>query len=139
MYDVEAIAAVAQDANRAYCRSLGDFSQPPWEHAPGWQKESIRAGVEAVITNPDISPEEAHKRWMKKKLDNGWEFGHVKDAEEKIHPCLVPYEHLPSSQKAKDFLFISIVKTLKPYMLLVTPPNANSVEFVTREPNSEGV
>ena len=41
----EQIARVAHEANRAYCLSLGDPSQLPWEEAPDWAKESAIDGV----------------------------------------------------------------------------------------------
>ena len=33
----------------------------------------------------------------------------VKDADKKEHPCLVPYEQLPTEQKVKDAIFRVIV------------------------------
>jgi hypothetical protein len=32
--EIEEIAKVAHEVNRAYCQALGDFSQPKWEDAP---------------------------------------------------------------------------------------------------------
>lgn len=49
---------------------------------------------------------------MKEKVDAGWVFGEIKDADAKTHPCIVPYDELPEFQKKKDHLFIAIVKAL---------------------------
>lgn len=46
----EEIAKIAHEANRIYCQTLGDYSQPPWEDAPDWQKNSAIAGVQAYIS-----------------------------------------------------------------------------------------
>ena len=40
MPDNTSIAIVCYDANAAYCRTLGDFSQVAWDEAPDWQKNS---------------------------------------------------------------------------------------------------
>ncbi len=106
------IARICHEANREYCRCLGDDSHLPWDSAPAWQKESAMKAVEANFINP-LSPMERHNSWMKEKFDNGWKYGEVKDEEAKIHPCLVPYGDLPAEQQAKDFLFGSIVVGLQ--------------------------
>lgn len=109
---VEDIAHVCHDANRAYCASLGDHSQPPWEHAPEWQKKSAVQGVQAKLKKPDMTPEQQHASWMELKLSEGWVWGRVKDINSKQHPQLVPYEQLPLEQKLKDALFGAIVLAL---------------------------
>lgn len=47
--NVDAIAKRAHEVNRAYCASIGDHSQPAWEDAPQWQKDSAIAGVRAHL------------------------------------------------------------------------------------------
>jgi len=46
------IAIVCYEANRAYCKSLGDHSQPHWSDAPKWQQDSAIKGVEFCLANP---------------------------------------------------------------------------------------
>ena len=110
---VQAIARVAHEINRAYCASLGDTSQPAWEDAPDWQQKSAIAGVEMHLANPDATPEQSHESWLAQKIADGWVYGEVKDAEKKQHPCCVPYDELPTEQKAKDHLFRAVVHMLK--------------------------
>lgn len=105
---MEQIAEVAHEVNRAYCQALGDSSQPAWGDAPEWQRSSARMGVD-LHTMGRFGPESSHISWMKQKLDDGWKFGPVKDAEKKEHPCLVPFEQLPKEQQAKDYLFRGVV------------------------------
>lgn len=107
------IARVAHEINRAYCASLGDTSQPAWEDAPEWQQKSAIAGVEMHLANPDATPEQSHESWLAQKVAAGWVYGEVKDAEKKEHPCCRPYDELPQEQKAKDYLFRSVVHMLK--------------------------
>ena len=108
----EQIAKVAHEVNRAYCLALGDNSQPVWEDAPDWQRSSAINGVQFHRENPDAGPDCSHNEWLKEKEDNGWKYGPEKDADKKEHPCFVPYDELPVEQKAKDYLFRSIVHQL---------------------------
>jgi len=39
--DIEDIAKVAHEVNRAYCISIGDNSQQSWECSPEWQKKVL--------------------------------------------------------------------------------------------------
>lgn len=108
----EHIAMVAHEANRAYCRSIGDDSQPPWDEAPEWQRDSAINGVRFHSDNPDAKPEDSHVSWMSQKLDEGWKYGPVKNPDTKEHPCMVPYDQLPEAQRKKDALFIGVVRAL---------------------------
>lgn len=103
------IARICHEVNRAYCQALGDDSQPAWEGAPQWQRDSALKGVELHLLNPHAGPQASHESWMRQKLDDGWQYGPVKAAERKEHPCLVPFDQLPREQQAKDFIFRSIV------------------------------
>ena len=109
---IEKIARVCHEANRAYCKTIGDHSQPSWDDAPEWQRASAIQGVGFHIENPSAGPADAHNAWLSAKLRDGWRFGHVKDAETKTHPCMVPYEDLPHEQHTKDFLFIAVVRAV---------------------------
>lgn len=106
---VNRLAEAAHEVNREYCKALGDDSQPPWEEAPEWQRNSARAGVRLHLENPELGPQASHEAWMKQKLEEGWTFGPVKDPEKKQHPCMVPFAELPREQQAKDFIFRAVV------------------------------
>jgi hypothetical protein len=107
------IAQVAHEINKAYCEAMGDNSQLSWEEAPGWQKASAIDGVNFHLNNPDAGPEASHQNWLREKVKDNWRYGPVKDAENKLHPCLVDFEELPKEQQAKDFLFRQVVHSLK--------------------------
>lgn len=106
------IARVCHEANRAYCATIGDLSQLPWDDAPQWQRESAIAGVEFSVAHPDAPPSASHESWLAEKERTGWRYGPVKDAEKKEHPCFVPYDELPLDQRRKDALFVAIVRAL---------------------------
>jgi len=43
----------------------------------------------------------------------GWKFGDKRDDRRKEHPCLVPYEELPESEKEHDRIVVKeLLKTL---------------------------
>lgn len=111
---VEWVAEVCHQVNKAYCEALGDLTQVEWRLAPQWQKDSAVKGVELHFDNPDSTPADSHKSWMAEKEAAGWVYGEVKDPDAKppTHPCLVPFEKLPKEQQAKDFIFRAVVKAL---------------------------
>lgn len=108
-WNIKATARLCHEANRILCESHGDFSQPKWNDAPDWQKESCEDGVRFHIDNPESTPEQSHENWMKHKLADGWRFGLIKNPEKKTHPCLRPYDELPLEQRKKDEMFSLIV------------------------------
>lgn len=109
---MDRIARVAHEVNRAYCSALGDNSQPAWEDAPGWQRDSARMGVDLHMMG-DFGPEASHISWLNQKLEQGWIYGEVKDTEAKTHPCIRPFAELPPEQQAKDYLFRGVVHALR--------------------------
>lgn len=106
---VEAIAHIAHEVNRSYCKSIGDESQPEWKDAPDWQKESIIKGVLFHLENPDADAEASHESWLEVKRAEGWSYGPEKDPIARRHPCFLPYKELPEAQRIKDYLFRNVV------------------------------
>lgn len=111
---VEDIAKVCHEANRAFCEALGDTSQAAWDEAPEWQRESAVNGVVFHQRNAHARPSASHENWMAEKESAGWVFGEVKDPEAKTHPCMVPFGELPEPQQRKDYLFKFICAALLP-------------------------
>lgn len=112
MTSLNDIARVCHEANRGYCVALGDHSQPAWDDAPDWQKESAIVGVTFIQANPNASPSASHESWLAQKEADGWKFGVVKDPVAKTHPCFVPYDELPVDQRAKDCIFGAVARAM---------------------------
>ena len=111
--NIEQIAEVAHETNRAYCQTMGDDSWLPWDDVSQWEKDSYVKGVKFQIENPDAGQSAQHEAWLKDKEADGWTYSEVKDPEKKEHPCCMPYEDLPAEQKVKDALFVGVVRALK--------------------------
>jgi len=107
------IAKVCHQANKAWCETNGDLSQPDWDNAPDWQIVSACLGVRFHLENPDAGDDASHNSWMEQKIKEGWVYGEEKNPGLKTHPCIVPFEELPLVQQKKDALFRSIVHALK--------------------------
>lgn len=107
----EACARAAHEANRSYCMALGDHSQEHWEKAPTWARDSAREGVVGVLIRGN-GPRESHGAWLAAKERDGWRWGPLKDPTIKTHPCFRPYDELPEDQRAKDTIFVTVVRTM---------------------------
>ena len=107
------IAKICHQANKAFCEINGDDSQKDWDEAESWQKNSAIKGVMFRINDPKSEYDAQHNSWMQEKIDTGWTYGKVKNAETKTHPCMVPFRELPKFQQQKDILFCAIVDALK--------------------------
>lgn len=46
--------------------------------------------------------ENTHEIWAQQRLKDGWVWGERRDDTAKKHPCLVPYDQLPESEKEYD-------------------------------------
>lgn len=110
---IRQIAAICHEANRAYCESIGDRSQPTWDRAPTWQVESAMLGVQFHLENPDADACASHDSWAGQKRADGWIHGETKDPEKKLHPCLIPFFDLSLEQQMKDYIFRGIVHSMR--------------------------
>lgn len=57
---------------------------------------------ESLLALSDVIAKNVHENWSKKRMDEGWTYGEVRDDNHKHHPCLVPYEELSNIEKAYD-------------------------------------
>ena len=50
----------------------------------------------------ELMSKNVHDVWAETRIQQGWTYGEQRNDELKTHPCLVPYEELPESEKAYD-------------------------------------
>jgi hypothetical protein len=50
----------------------------------------------------ELLAKNTHEVWAQQRLAEGWTYGKERNDERKEHPCLVPYEDLPESEKEYD-------------------------------------
>ncbi len=43
-----------------------------------------------------------HEVWSQTRINDGWTYGPERNDAQKKHPCLVPYDDLPESEKEYD-------------------------------------
>lgn len=108
---VQDIARVIHEANSGLQAVIGEPVNPRWDDAPDWQRWACIEGVRDALQG--LTPDEHHEAWRDAMRREGWTYGPVKDADTKTHPLLVPFEHLPPLQQAKDRLFLAIVEALR--------------------------
>jgi len=80
--------------------------------------------------------ENAHDQWARQRLQDGWRYGPTRNDAGKEHPCLVPYEALPESEKTYDRTIV--LETLRVLVALgytLQPPGRDEP---ARGPNSAG-
>jgi hypothetical protein len=58
----------------------------------------------------------AHEVWAQKRIEDGWTPGPQRDDAQRKHPCLVPYDELPESEKEYDRALVN--QTLKTILAL---------------------
>lgn len=46
--------------------------------------------------------ENVHEVWSEGRMNDGWTYGLVRDDAAKKHPCILPYDELPESEKDYD-------------------------------------
>jgi hypothetical protein len=55
-----------------------------------------------ILELTELLSRNAHELWAQQRLADGWTYGPLRDDAAKKHPCLVPYEELPESEKEYD-------------------------------------
>lgn len=45
---------------------------------------------------------DVHDVWAQTRMEQGWIYGEKRDDHQRRHPCLIPYEGLPESEKLYD-------------------------------------
>lgn len=59
----------------------------------------------------EVMARNVHEVWAAGRIAQGWQWGATRDDLLKLHPCLVPYDELPESEREYDRQ--TAVETLK--------------------------
>ena len=57
---------------------------------------------EDIIELSEALAKNTHEVWSSNRLRDGWRYGEKRDDSLMTHPCLVPYDELPESEKEYD-------------------------------------
>jgi ryanodine receptor 2 len=61
----------------------------------------------------ELLAKNTHDNWAFMRMKQGWRYGPERNDTNKEHPCLVPYESLPESEKEHDRkVVMELLKTL---------------------------
>lgn len=55
-----------------------------------------------IMQLAELLARNTHEIWAQERIEQGWRYGEFRNDEKKEHPCLVPYELLPESEKVYD-------------------------------------
>jgi ryanodine receptor 2 len=50
----------------------------------------------------EVLAKNTHENWARERMRQGWHWGPKRDDLGKEHPCLIPYDELPESEKKHD-------------------------------------
>ena len=57
---------------------------------------------EELLPLIEVMARNVHEVWSQNRINECWTYGPVRDDVRKHHPCLIPYEELPESEKDYD-------------------------------------
>ena len=131
-YSILDMARACHEATRGYCEAIGDPPLTPFDECGAAMQASICDGVVKLLQNTSWGPMQNHTSWTLWKAEHGWKWGAVKDTENKLHPDLVLWEALPASQRAKNAIFVGIVRSLagqpKTNIYEAQPPSTGGIQ-----------
>ena len=55
-----------------------------------------------ILELGELISQNTHEVWSENRMKDGWRYGEARNDAEKLHPCLVPYDQLPESEKEYD-------------------------------------
>lgn len=76
-----------------------------------------------LLNLTELLAENAHDQWAAQRFADGWKYGAKRDDDQKLHPCLVPYDQLPDSEKEYDRITaLSTIQTILNLGYRILPP-----------------
>lgn len=74
---------------------MNNYTPQPADTSSFELSEQLKALTENMARN-------VHEVWAAGRIAQGWTFGETRDDLRKLHPCLVPYDSLPESEREYD-------------------------------------
>jgi serine phosphatase RsbU (regulator of sigma subunit) len=78
-----------------------------------------------------------HERWAWEKRLNDFVYGNERNDNEKIHPCLIPYNELPESEKEKDRqqvrLYPLLLNDLDYSVEILSPEQLKGISYIPKQ------
>ena len=72
-----------------------DYVPQPMDTSDVQLPEELNVLIEQMAKN-------VHEVWAQNRMEQGWTYGEERNDALKHHPCLIPYEELPESEKEYD-------------------------------------
>ena len=102
------IAQECHAKNNELMMMNGEEQRGSWGTLDRHTKFITLKSVIKALENPNLTAKEMHDEWMNNKIEDGWKFGDVKDAELKTHPLIIDFELMNDVDKMKDQNFIDV-------------------------------
>ena len=107
---IEQIAKTVHAVHLAYCKEVGETTQPSWDKVSNEHKDVVRNSIIQIINGTVKSSEDSHSIFFQSKLIQGWVYGEY-SIELKQNPRLVLFEELKITDRMKEILFFETVKS----------------------------
>ena len=93
---------VRRDLYAPDIKTLSDSTKKRMPDSSESKKEPTLKNIEFQKANPDATPAELHRAWLKQKNHEGWSFALVLDSVKKEDPCFVPFDDLSPELQSRD-------------------------------------
>lgn len=74
---------------------MTDYVPQPMDTSDVQLPEELNVLIEQMAKN-------VHEVWAQNRMEQGWTYGEERNDALKHHPCLIPYDVLPESEKEYD-------------------------------------
>lgn len=130
--DLKEVARVVHEINRHYNKLLMDREDPHWGELDDADKaRRVSLLSETVPDIKKISAKKMHDMWMAQQEKEGWIYGDNYDAKKKTHPCIVSWTDLPDLEKAKDAMYLAVIKAMTELHFGIDKTIDNKIKEVT--------
>ena len=83
-----------------------------WSELSDEQQNHAINAVKEIYNSEPKTAEELHELWMKPLLATSWKTGEY-NIIKRTHPCLMPFNELPDSEKLKDILWQKMTEAFR--------------------------